>query len=164
MDLKDTYDMLDYDPYQGMNDDERMRAGCLHCVGFAATVIAVLLLCALLGGCKTEERVVTIETVRRDTTYIIRHERDSIYMHDSIHVREKGDTVTIERWHTRWRDRWQYDTIYISKTDSVPRPYPVEVEVPAELTTWQRLRIGLGDAMLLGLAAMVIAAIVRWRK
>ena len=98
---------------------------------------------------------------RTDTLLCYSSIRDSIYVHDSIHVREKGDTVKIERWHTRWRDRWRYDTIYISKTDSVPSPYPVEVEVPAELTKWQRLRMGLGDAILLGLAAMAIAAVVR---
>jgi len=102
--------------------------------GMAAAVVGL----SLLASCKTHERILTIETVRTDTTYITRHERDSIYMHDSIHVHEKGDTVRIECWHTRWRDRWQYDTIYISKTDSVPRPYPVEVEVPAPLTWWQK--------------------------
>ena len=102
--------------------------------GMAAAVVGL----SLLASCKTHERILTIETVRTDTTYITRHERDSIYMHDSIHVHEKGDTVRIECWHTRWRDRWQYDTIYISKTDSVPRPYPVEVEVPARLTWWQK--------------------------
>lgn len=102
--------------------------------GMAAAVVGL----SLLASCKTHERILTIETVRTDTTYITRHERDSIYMHDSIHVHEKGDTVTVERWHTRWRDRWRYDTIFISKTDTVPRPYPVEVEVPARLTWWQK--------------------------
>jgi hypothetical protein len=68
-------------------------------------------------------------------------------VHDSIHVREAGDTVRIERWHTRWRDRWRYDTIYISKTDSVLKHYQVEVvkEVPRERSTveWVLLIIGL---------------------
>lgn len=110
--------------------------------------IITLLLCTLLAGCKTKERIVTVETVRTDTTYITRHERDSIYVHDSIHVHEKGDTVTVERWHTRWRDRWRYDTIYISKTDSVPTPYPVDVEVPAPLTWWQQARMHVGGIVI----------------
>ena len=89
------------------------------------TIIA-LLLCGLLCGCKTREHIVTIETVRTDTTYITRHERDSIYLHDSTYVRERGDTLYIERWHTAWRDRVRTDTVRVSHTDSVPVPCPVK--------------------------------------
>ena len=32
-------------------------------------------------------------------------QRDSIYLHDSIFVRIRADTVYLEKWHTRWRDR-----------------------------------------------------------
>ena len=116
----------------------------------------VTLAAVVLVGCKTKERVVTVEAVRTDTAYIARHERDSIYVHDSIRVHDAGDTVTIERWHTRWRDRWRHDTTYISKTDSVAVPYPVEVEVEAELTWWQLARLKVGDAALM----MVVAAVV----
>ena len=126
--------------------------------GMAAAVVGL----SLLASCKTHERILTIETVRTDTTYITRHERDSIYMHDSIHVHEKGDTVRIECWHTRWRDRWQYDTIYISKTDSVPMPYPVEVEVPARLTWWQKTRLHFANIVLLALGLWVVVRI--WKR
>lgn len=47
----------------------------------------------MLAACKSQERIVTVEKVRTDTTYITRHERDSIHIHDSIHVYETGDTV-----------------------------------------------------------------------
>lgn len=122
-------------------------------------IIMTLLAVVLLTGCKTKERIVTVETVRTDTTYITRHERDSIHVHDSIYVHEKGDTVRIECWHTRWRDRWRYDTIYISKTDSVPTPYPVEVEVPARLTWWQQTRLHLANIVLWALGLWVVGRI-----
>ena len=130
-----------YDPYKGMTDKERMTAGCLQGVALIVTFIVVMLLCALLGSCKPQERIVTIVAHSTDTLRLTQVQRDSIYMHDSIHVREKGDTVLIERWHTRWRDRWHSDTVYRARTDSVP--YPVEVirEVPAELTWWQKVRL-----------------------
>ena len=32
-------------------------------------------------------------------------QRDSIYLHDSIFVHIRADTVYLEKWHTRWRDR-----------------------------------------------------------
>ena len=31
--------------------------------------------------------------------------RDSIYLHDSVFVHIRADTVYLEKWHTRWRDR-----------------------------------------------------------
>ena len=53
--------------------------------------------------------------------------------------------LTTDRWHTQYRDRWSHDTVYQSRIDSIPKPYPVEVKVPAELTWWQRLRIDIAD-------------------
>ena len=149
----------DHDPYNGMTDEERMASGCLQGAAFVVVIIVALLLCSMLSSCKSQEHIVTIETVRTDTTYITRHERDSIYMRDSIHVHEKGDTVTIERWHTRWRDRWQYDSLYISKIDSIPVPYPVEVvkDVEKSLTWWQQFRLGAGTLFI-----YIIALCLLW--
>ena len=110
-------------------------AGCLSP---SLVCIAAIILSMLLGSCKTRERVVAVNAVRTDTVRLSSSIRDSIYLHDSIYIRDKGDTVWIERWHTRWRDRTVHDTTYISKTDSVPVPYPVEVKVPRELTWWQK--------------------------
>lgn len=113
---------------------------------YLLTIALSVLTCLLLTGCSTMRYVPVVEH-RTDTLLCYSSIRDSIYVHDSIHVREKGDTVTIERWHTRWRDRWQHDTLYISMTDSVPKPYPVEVmkEVPRERSTveWGLLITGL---------------------
>jgi hypothetical protein len=61
--------------------------------------------------------------------------------------------LTTDRWHTQYRDRWSHDTLYQSRIDSIPKPYPVEVEVPADLTWWQRLRIDIAD-IVLGLLAI----------
>lgn len=138
-----------YDPYKGMTDDERLWAVCVHVVGYIMAIVIMLLFCALFGSCTTT-RYVPIIDHHTDTLVYTQHHRDSIYMHDSIHVREKGDTIRIERWHTRWRDRWQYDTVYISKTDSVPVPYPVEVvkEVAKPLTWWQQTRMHVGGIVI----------------
>ena len=44
--------------------------------------------------------------------------RDSIYLHDSVFVRIRADTVYLERWHTSWRDREtvRTDTIHVQST------------------------------------------------
>ena len=54
-------------------------------------------------------------------------QRDSIYLHDSIFVRIRADTVYLEKWHTRWRDREtvKTDTITLTETntETVEKPY-----------------------------------------
>ena len=110
---------------------------------------------ALLTACTTT-KVVTVEKVRTDTTYITKWQRDSVWLHDSIRVREKGDSVFVERWPTQFVEREVHDTLYQAKTDSIPVPYEVVKEVPAELTWWQRVRLWLGNAVLLALLAVAV--------
>ena len=45
-------------------------------------------------------------------------QRDSIYLHDSVFVRIRADTVYLERWHTSWRDREtvRTDTVHVQST------------------------------------------------
>ena len=111
--------------------------GCLSAIAFWVVLIMLVL---LFAGCKT--RTMVVETVRTDTTYITKHQRDSIYMKDSTHVSEQqhGDTVLmkITEWHTKYVDRAVHDTTYIATHDTIPRPYPVEVKVPRELSWWQK--------------------------
>lgn len=123
----------------------------------------VILVALLLVGCKTKERVVTVEKVRNDTTYITKHQRDSVWLHDSIHVTEKGDTIRIEKWHTKYIEKATHDTLYQHKTDSVPVPYPVEKLVERKLTWWQQTRMHLGEA-LLALAGIAVVVFVVRRK
>ena len=99
---------------------ESYRTVLLLALAAAVAVFGLL----LLTGCTTT-KYVPIETVRTDTLKVTKYERDSIYIHDSTIVREKGDTMLIEKWHTRWRDRWMHDTVYQSRVDSISKPYPV---------------------------------------
>ena len=123
----------------------------------------VILVALLMAGCKTKERVVTVEKVRTDTTYITKHQRDSVWLHDSIHVTEKGDTIRIERWHTKYVEKATHDTLYQATHDTIPQPYPVEKLVERELTWWQQTRMHLGEA-LLALAGIAVVVFVIRRK
>ena len=118
-------------------------------------VITAMVLCALLGSCTTTKYVPVVER-HTDTLRLSRNIRDSIYLHDSIRVSEKGDTVRIERWRTRYVERTSHDTIYQSRHDSVPAPFPVEKKVPAELTWWQQTRLHLANILLYLLAVVAI--------
>ncbi len=123
----------------------------------------IILVALLLVGCKTKERVVTVEKVRNDTTYITKHQRDSVWLHDSIHVTEKGDTIRIEKWHTKYIEKATHDTLYQATHDTIPQPYPVEKLVERELSWWQQTRMHLGEA-LLALAGIAVAVFVVRRK
>ena len=54
-------------------------------------------------------------------------QRDSIYLHDSIFVRIRADTVYLEKWHMRYKDRLvtKTDTVTLTetKTETVEKPY-----------------------------------------
>ena len=140
-----------YDPYKGLGDEERIKAGCLQMATIVALFFFGLLLGALFSSCTTT-KYVPVETVRTDTTYISKHQRDSIWLHDSIYMKEyqQGDTIYVlrDRWHTKYVEKQVRDTTYIHQTDSIPKPYPVEVKVPRELTWWQRIRIYAGGIAL----------------
>lgn len=114
--------------------------------------MVILFVLALLASCRQVEYV-TVEKVRTDTTYITKWQKDSVWLHDSIHIRERGDTVMIERWHTQWRDRLRVDTIYQATHDTIPQPYPVETikMVEKDLNWWQRLRMWMGNVVLITL-------------
>ncbi len=144
-----------YDPYKGLSDKERMAAGCLQLAAFVVIILAGLLLCALFSGCTTT-KYVTVPEYHTDTLRQVTVRYDSVMVHDSIHVSEKGDTVRIERWHTQYRDRWRTDTIYQSKHDSIPYPVEVVKEVPAKLTWWQQTRLHLANIVLWLLALLAV--------
>ena len=137
------------------DDSDRQRA-LKRVIKYLIIWLAFLIAISLLASCRQVEYA-TVEKVRIDTTYITKWQRDSIWLHDSIHVKEKGDTVMIERWHTQWRDRLRVDTIYQATHDTIPQPYPIETikMVEKELSWWQRLRLWIGNIGLLAILGFV---------
>ena len=137
-------------------DPERDAADIKHLV---IGLIMGLIACALITmctGCTTTQYVPVIEH-KTDTVYQNKVKHDSIWQHDSVQIMIKGDSVTIDRWHTKYVSKEVHDTTYISKTDSVPVPYPVEKLVPAELTWWQQTRLHIAN---IALWALLIAVVV----
>lgn len=125
-----------------------------------AWTVCMVMLALSMCSCTTTQYVPVIEH-KTDTLIQTRLQRDSVYLKDSTHVSEKqnGDTLVIERdrWHTLYKYKQVRDTTYISKTDTVPVPYPVEKRVQAELTKWQRFRLWFANIVmaLMGVAFVV---------
>ena len=127
-------------------------------------LIFAIIVAFAVCGCKTKEYV-TVPVLHTDTLRVVQHHRDSIYLHDSTFVREyvQGDTVRVvtEMWHTRFRDRLKTDTIYRSRTDSVPVPYPVIKEVKKPLSLIEKGLMGTGIA---ALTAILIFFFIHFKK
>lgn len=95
-----------------------------RCITLAPFMCLLFVICS----CRTV-KYIPVETIKVDTTYINKLQRDSIYMLDSVYVKEKGDTVLIEKYKYLYRDKFIRDTLYMAKTDSIQVPYPVEKEL-----------------------------------
>ena len=157
-----------YDPYKGMSDEERMKAGCLQLFIMVGAFIVALLICALFSSCTTTKYVPMTEqhTEHHWHTDSVK-ERDSVHTENTTIIREV-DSAAMARYGIQMQANqraWlvlqremenrlrelehmtaQRDTVH----DSVPVPYPVEVtkEVPAQLTWWQQTRIHLANILL----------------
>ena len=77
----------------------------------------------LLPACQSMQTVAETNTNHVSNNI----QRDSIYLHDSIFLHIRADTVYLEKWHTHWRDREtvKTDTITLTetKTETVEKPY-----------------------------------------
>ena len=123
-------------------------------------MLAVIIICLfLLCGCKQIEYIPVIEH-HTDTTYITRWQKDSVWLHDSILIREKGDSFFIERWHTRYVEKLKTDTLYKATHDTIPQPYAV----PAENTLWEKTKIRYGGWAMGIVAAAVVFVVMRIKK
>lgn len=82
-----------------------------------------------------ERREGHTETVVRE-----RRTTDSVFIHDSVYIREGGDTVYITRWRTCWHDRIIHDTVYDHRTDTIyqsrTEEKTVEVKAKGGNTGW----------------------------
>ena len=122
-------------------------------------LVSAVAMLIVFSGCTTT-RYVPVEHHTTDTVYQSKIQRDSVWLHDSIHVSEKGDTVRIERWRTKYISKEVYDTLYQASHDTIPQPYEVIKEVPAKLSTPQVALIVIGMLTVIGL----ILYFVYWIK
>lgn len=110
----------------------------------------MLLFLLLLCGCRTE--YVPVESVRYDSVMIEKLMRDSVFVRDSVYLKEKGDTVY------KYKDRFVYvyknrvDTFFAEKIREKEVPVPVE----RKLTWWEVVKMEWLDRIF---AALVIVAL-----
>ena len=120
---------------------------------FFFAVIATLLL-----SCKSV-KYIPVETTKIE--YRDNFVKDSIFRYDSVFVKDKGDTLILERYSYLYKNKIVKDSIFIN--DTIRVPYPVEVikQVKAPLTGWQIFQIWCGRISLVVL--LLIGVYLLWR-
>ena len=113
--------------------------------------IIIILLTPAIWSCRSV-RYVPVETVKHDSVYFNKVARDSIHVKDSVLVIVKGDTVIEFRYKYVYRDKAKTDTAYVSRTDTIRVPYPVE----ARLTKWQQFKMEAGGIAIAGVIITVL--------
>ena len=123
---------------------------------------AIAFLALLMCSCKTIEYVPVVQhEVHHDSIYFTQVQKDSVWLHDSILVKDRGDTVLVEKWHTKYIEKLRIDTTYIAKVDSIPVPYEVTKYVEKKLSTPQIVLMTIG---LFSIMAAIIAVAFRIKK
>lgn len=114
----------------------------------------ICVIISILSGCKST-KYIPLETVRTDSIYVDRYQRDSIYQRDSVFVNRwiAGDTIYQDKvvWKYVYRDKVKYDTVTTLRSDTINVPYPVE----CKLSKWEQLKLNVG-----GWAISIIIIIV----
>lgn len=143
--------------------------------------IVFICVCMLMASCKT--KVVTVPEVHEHwhhTTDTIQR-TDSVIDHQTTVVREVDSAtmakfgielngmqrawlVETERLQRELSELRESRTDTIIERDSIPVPYPVEKEVPAELTKWQKVKMGAGSVAMIGAGIALVFGMLKLRK
>lgn len=118
----------------------------------------VLLVCVVMVGCRTLPEPVAVR-VERDSIYLRSVERDSVFVRDSVTIREKGDTVYRDRWRVEYRERVLRDTVYFGKSDTLIITKVVEVATP--LSWWKRVKMSAGGVAIAVLGVLAVLGVVK---
>ena len=82
--------------------------------------LIVILLIFLSCSCA---RTVYVPIENTRTEYVAKFERDSVYLRDSVFVRQMNDTVFIDRYQYLYKTQMRVDTVL--HVDSIQVPYEV---------------------------------------
>ncbi len=123
-------------------------------------LLAVVLILTAVVGCRTIPEPADPQPAEK-VKIIYRDRSDSIYVRDSIYIKEllKGDTVTVLEYRYRDRFRYLHDTLVVR--DTIPVYVPREVvKVDHSLTWWQKVLCWAGGLALLTVAFLIFSRLM----
>ncbi|MFY9118561.1 MAG: hypothetical protein WAN90_07760 [Dysgonamonadaceae bacterium] len=105
------------------------------------TIAVILCLPVFFPSCKSVQYIPaeTVKVHHRD--HLV---RDSVFRYDSVFVRQKADTILLERYRYEYKTNIVTDSVFIN--DTIRIAYPVEVvkTVKAPLTGFQHFQVWCG--------------------
>lgn len=173
--------------WRNMERNNNAQRDSLHLLFWFVFGIAFVALLFGLSSCKTQKQSLVEHTYiqndsslyamrsRLDSLWHSNFRKDSVIIKDSIVTFIKGDTITIDRWHTEYRDRSITDTLVrtIEVHDTIMQTRDryilkeVEKEVIQEVNRlywWQKALMWIGGIGLLGIVGLVILFIYKLKK
>lgn len=118
-------------------------------------VVLLVGILILTVSCRARVQVVERERMKVEYKDRLRLERDSIYLHDSVYITQRGDTIYRDRWRTHYRNVYVRDTTFIDKRDSIP----VIVEVDKPRSWIQKMEMNLYRVVIL-----LLVIYIGWRR
>lgn len=127
---------------------------------FDYIILALVALATAILVCSCQSvRYVPVETVKTDSIRVVDIQRDSIYVLDSVFVREVHDTVYITRWRTEFKEALRVDTFNVERIDTLN----TVVEVEKKLTKVQQLKMDVGAGVLWAIPILIAIFIIYWK-
>lgn len=124
-------------------------------------LLLMLMPLCMLTSCRSQQALntqhSTISTQRIE--YRDRLTRDTTYVHDSIFIHQKNDTIYISKWRNKYVERIRIDTCYIQKSDTIRLVKRMYIKEP--LTTWQTIKIKFGEILLIILLLLIAWIIIK---
>ena len=124
-------------------------------IGIILFFVLLMLVMSAVCSCSTAR---VGERIVRDSVYIDRLKRDSIYQRDSIYIIVKGDTVFKYQYKYSYRDKLVRDTVAVVRRDSIPYPVEVSKYVERKLSWWQTTLLWSG------VLAWLLIILMLWRN
>ena len=116
-------------------------------------IVGWLVLC--LCGCKQVEYVpYKVET--KDSIYLNKYIRDSIYVTTEKETVVKNDTIYVTKTQYKYKERLLTDTMYVEKIDSIQVPYPVE----KKLSKWQYTCLNYGGEAIVMCIVLIVGLVI----
>ena len=120
-------------------------------------LVFIMLAILILSACKTTTKIVEVpvEVVKKE--YIHNTKIDSVYIRDSIDRWQKGDTLFITKYSTKYKYLNRVDTVL--KVDTIPKIISTTIEKKVEVNHiywYQKLLMWLGGITIIILIIVII--------
>ena len=120
--------------------------------------IVILTLLLIFNSCRSRHLPISKNNTA-DSLRAISVRSDSIVVHDSIYIVERGDTVFQYKYKYIYRDRVLHDTLHHHRCDTITQ----FVEVEKQLTFWQEKKMEIGSLVMWIAPFIAAIMLVKWK-